>query len=162
MRPAKPSSPLGGSVETIDPAWITAAAAEEIGFNVDLQQPDWPTAITFRQDSEYWDLFHTSCCGVPSNNPVLNWYLNPRTYGWHDNLEIEELKTQYPRASDPAAQKRLIDLVRQSYYENVTHRIPGNVVNYKAMNAALKGVHDYHYHTRMTGVWFGSAPRPPS
>ena len=133
---------------------VNAAAAREVGFKVDLQQPDWATAVTFRQDQEYWDLFHTGCCGVPSNNPVLNWYLNPKTYGWHDNLEIEELKTQYSRTSDPAEQKRLVDAVQQSYYDNVTHRIPGNVVSYVVMNANLKSVHDHYYRTRMTGVWF--------
>ena len=133
---------------------VNAAAAKEVGFKVDLQQPDWATAVTFRQDQEYWDLFHTGCCGVPTNNPVLNWYLNPKTYGWHDNLEIEELKSQYSRTSDPAEQKRLVDLVQKSYYENVTHRIPGNVVAYTVINGNLKGVHDYYHRTRMTGVWF--------
>ena len=133
---------------------VNAAAAREVGFKVDLQQPDWATAVTFRQDQEYWDLFHTGCCGVPTNNPVLNWYLNPKTYGWHDNLEIEELKTQYSRTSDPAEQKRLVDLVQQSYYDNVTHRIPGNVVSYTVINGNLKGVHDHYHRTRMTGVWF--------
>ena len=133
---------------------VNAQAARDIGFSVDLQQPDWATAVTFRQDPEYWDLFHTGCCGVPTNNPVLNWYLNPKTYGWHDNLEIEELKTQYSRTSDPAEQKRLVDAVQKSYYENVTHRIPGNVVSYTVINGNLNGVHDYYHRTRMTGVWF--------
>ena len=133
---------------------VNAAAAKEVGFSVDLQQPDWATAVTFRQDQEYWDLFHTGCCGVPTNNPVLNWYLNPKTYGWHDNLEIEELKLQYSRTSDPAEQKRLVDLVQKSYYENVTHRIPGNVVAYTVINGKMNGVHDYYHRTRMTGVWF--------
>ncbi len=137
-----------------DRSIVNAAAAEEIGFNVDLQQPDWATAVTFRQDPEYWDMFHTGCCAVPTNNPVLNWYLSPKTYGWHDNLEIEELKVQYSRTSDPAEQKRLVDLVQKSYYENVTHRIPGNVVSYNIINGNLNGLHDYHHRTRMTGVWF--------
>ncbi len=133
---------------------VNAAAAREIGFSVDLEQPDWATAITFRQDSEYWDLFHTDCCGVPFNNPVLNWYLNPETYGWHDNLEIEELKAQYSRTIDPAEQKRLVDAVQRSYYENVTHRVPGNVLRYTVFDTRLKGEQGYYYHTRMTGVWF--------
>ncbi len=64
------------------------------------------------------------------------------------------MRTQYARTIDPAEQKRLVDAVQKSYFENVTHRIPGNVVNYNVMNANLKGVHDYYYHTRMTGVWF--------
>ena len=134
---------------------VNHAAAREVGFNSILELHDWDTAITFRQDPTYWDLFHTGCCGAPRNNPLFNWALNPRTYGWHDNLEIEELKTQYSRTIDAAEQKRLVDAVQKSYYENVTHRIPGNVVNYNVMNASLKGVHDYYYHTRMTGVWFG-------
>ena len=133
---------------------VNAAAAREIGFRVDLQQPDWATAVIFRQDAEYWDLFHTGCCGVPTNNPVLNWYLNPRIFGWHDNFEIEGLKTQYSRTIDRAEQKRLVDLVQKSYYENVTHRVPGNVVSYNVLNASLKGLHDYYHRTRMTGVWF--------
>ncbi len=141
-------------VTHLDRGIVNAAAAREIGFSVDLQQPDWATAITFRQDREYWDLFPTDCCGVPTNNPVFNWALNHKTYGWHDNLEIEELKTQYSRTIDPAEQKRLVDAVQKSYYENVTHRIPGNVVSYTVINGNLKGVHDYYHRTRMTGVWF--------
>ena len=137
-----------------DRSIVNAAAAREIGFKVDLHQPDWATAITFRQDPEYWDLFHSGCCGVPRNNPVFNWALNPKTPGWHDNLEIEELKTQYSRTSEPAEQKRLVDAVQRSYYENVTHRIPGNVFNFNVMNADLIGAHDYYHRTRMTGVWF--------
>ena len=50
---------------------VNARAAIHIGFRVDLQQPDWDTAQTFRQDPEYWDLFPTNCCGMPWNNPVL-------------------------------------------------------------------------------------------
>ncbi len=137
-----------------DRSIVNARAARDIGFSVYLHQPDWATAITFRQDTDYWDLFHTGCCGVPFNNPVLNWALNPYTYGWHDNLEIEELKTQYSRTIDPAGQKRLVDAVQKSYYENVTHRIPGNVFPYTVLDADLKGVHDYYHRTRMTEVWF--------
>jgi peptide/nickel transport system substrate-binding protein len=141
-------------VEMRDISIVNQATARAVGFNANLQQPDWATAVTFRQDPEYWDMFHTSCCGVPSNNPVLNWYLSPKTYGWHDNLEIEDLKSQYSRASDPAEQKRIVDAVQTSYYENVTHMIPGNSIGYNIINANVQGVHDYHNNTRMTGVWF--------
>ena len=140
--------------EMRDISIVNKTVTESVGFNVDLQQPDWATAVTFRQDPEYWDMFHTSCCGVPSNNPVTNWYLNPKTYGWHDNLEIEELKSQYSRTSDPAEQKRISDAVQKSYYENVTHMIPGNITGYNIINANVRGVHDHHWNTRMTGVWF--------
>ena len=44
--------------------------------------------------------------------------------------------------------------MQKSYYENVTHRIPGNATNYTVMNANLRGVHDCYHRTRMTGVWF--------
>ena len=47
-----------------------------------------------------------------------------------------------------------MDAVQKSYYENVTHRIPGNVVSYTVINGNLNGVHDYYHRTRMTGVWF--------
>jgi peptide/nickel transport system substrate-binding protein len=137
-----------------DRSIVNNATAQAIGFNSKLQHTDWATAVTYRQDPEYWDLFHTGCCGVPTNNPVLNWYLNPKTYGWHDNLEIEDLKSQYSRTSDPAEQQRLVDAVQQSYYENVTHLAPGNVVSYIIMHADLMGTHDDYHRTRMTGVWF--------
>ena len=127
-----------------DRSMVNARTARQIGFTVDLQQPDWDVATRFRMNPEYWDLFPTNCCGVPRNNPVYNWALNDKTYGWHDNVEIEDLKAHYSRTIDPAEQKRLVDAVQKSYYENVTHRIPGNATNYTAMNANLRGVHDYH------------------
>ena len=154
--PSTPIVLLGNTSyqEMRDISIVNKTVTESIGFNVDLQQPDWATAVTFRQDQEYWDMFHTSCCGVPTNNPIINWYLNPKTYGWHDNLEIEELKSQYSRTNDPAEQKRLVDAVQKSYYENVTHMIPGNITGYNIINGNVRGVHDHHWNTRMTGVWF--------
>ena len=126
--------------EMRDISIVNKTVTESVGFNVDLQQPDWATAVTFRQDPEYWGHVPHQllrACRATTRSPTGT--STPKTYGWHDNLEIEELKSQYSRTSDPAEQRRISDAVQKSYYENVTHMIPGNITGYNIINANVRG-----------------------
>lgn len=136
-----------------DRSLINIARFREIGYKVNMTMTDWATAVTIRQNKDAWDIFHTGCCSIPSNNPVMNWYLSPKTYGWHTNQTIIDLQAQYTRELTDEGRKKVIDQVQQSYYDQVSHISPGQNSGYHVWRASTKGVHDYADSTRMTNTW---------
>ena len=136
-----------------DRSLINIARIKEIGFLINMTMTDWATAVTIRQNKDAWDIFHTGCCGVPSNNPVMNWYLSPKTYGWHTNQTIIDLQAQYTKETTDAGRKKVLDAVQESYYDQVTHISPGQSNVYHVWRATTHGPHDYAISTRLTNTW---------
>ncbi|MCH7745907.1 MAG: hypothetical protein IIC84_07540 [Chloroflexi bacterium] len=136
-----------------DHSIVSADILRQIGFNVDHEMPDWATAVTFRQDPTYWDIFHTGCCDVPTNNPVQNWWISPGTYGWIDVPEIEELRREYTRQKDHAGELEVIDKIQTIYYDLAVQPTYGTNQIYHGWRTYVKGVHDFHRNTRMTNTW---------
>ena len=136
-----------------DRSLINIARIREIGFKINMTMTDWATAVTIRQNKDAWDIFHTGCCGVPSNNPVMNWYLSPKTYGWHTNQTIIDLQAQYTKETTDAGRKKVLDAVQESYYDQVTHISPGQSNVYHVWRASTNGAHDYAISTRITNTW---------
>ena len=136
-----------------DRSLINIARIKEIGFLINMTMTDWATAVTIRQNKDAWDIFHTGCCGVPTNNPVMNWYLSPKTYGWHTNQTIIDLQAQYTKETTDAGRKKVLDAVQESYYDQVTHISPGQSNVYHVWRATTHGPHDYAISTRLTNTW---------
>ena len=136
-----------------DRSLINIARIREIGFKINMTMTDWATAVTIRQNKDAWDIFHTGCCGVPSNNPVMNWYLSPKTYGWHTNQTIIDLQAQYTKETTDAGRKKVLDAVQESYYDQVSHISPGQSNVYHVWRASTNGAHDYAISTRITNTW---------
>ena len=132
---------------------VNAATLREIGFNVDHQMPDWATAVTFRQDKDYWDIFHTGCCGVPTNNPVQNWFMSPATYGWIDSPALEALRAEYTRVATDEQRQDIIDQVQTVYYEEAIQPIYGASNFYHAWRSYVNGIHGFARNTRVTNTW---------
>jgi len=135
-----------------DRSLINIARIREIGFKINMTMTDWATAVTIRQNKDAWDIFHTGCCGVPSNNPVMNWYLSPKTYGWHTNQTIIDLQAQYTKETTDAGRKKVLDAVQESYYDQVSHISPGQSNVYHVWRASTNGAHDYAISTRLTNA----------
>lgn len=110
---------------------VTAQFLRKAGFEVDVQAMDWSTMASRRQMQEPvaeggWNIFHTWWVGSDMLDPVVNLGVNTGCverawFGWPCNEEIESLRDQFVRESDPAKQKSLAEKIQKLAYENVAY-----------------------------------------
>jgi peptide/nickel transport system substrate-binding protein len=103
---------------------------EKAGFKVDLQSSDWQTVVARRAKKDPanaggWHAFLTSWVSADILNPVMTAYVNASCdkalFGWPCDAEIEKLRDEYARASDPAKQKEIAEAVQMRNLEATTH-----------------------------------------
>jgi peptide/nickel transport system substrate-binding protein len=94
---------------------------EKAGFKVDMQSMDWQTLVARRAkkdpaDSGGWHAFLTSPVAADVTNPVIASLLNSACdkalFGWPCDPEMEKLRDQFARATDPATQKAIAEAVQ--------------------------------------------------
>ena len=100
---------------------------ERGGFKVDVQAMDWQTQVTRRAkkdpvDKGGWNISMTAAAVVLLSDPIVNHYTEASgdraQFGWPLDEEIEKLRMEFARESDPkkqfaiaeAVQKRVLDL----------------------------------------------------
>ncbi len=100
---------------------------EKGGFKVDLQSMDWQTQVTRRAkkdpiDKGGWSISMTAASVVLLSDPIVNHYTEATgdraQFGWPLDEEIEKLRMEFVRESDPKkqfeiaekVQKRVLDL----------------------------------------------------
>jgi peptide/nickel transport system substrate-binding protein len=95
---------------------VTKALLEQGGFKVDMQSMDWQTLVTRRTkkdpaDKGGWNVFHTYSVSADALNPISNAYFaangSKAWFGWPDDPEMEKLRDQYAKETDPAKGKAL-------------------------------------------------------
>ncbi|HTV71895.1 MAG TPA: ABC transporter substrate-binding protein [Rhizobiaceae bacterium] len=95
---------------------VIAAALRAAGFNVDLQSMDWQTLTTRRASKNPpseggWSIHTTTGPLIGITNPLINQTVatsgEKAWFGWPDFPEIEALRGEFARTSDP---KRLTEL----------------------------------------------------
>ena len=103
---------------------------ERAGFKVDMQSSDWQTVVTRRAKKDPanaggWHAMLTSWVAADILNPVMYGLVNASCdkamFGWPCDQEIENLRDQFARATDPAKQKEIADAVQLREREVVTH-----------------------------------------
>ncbi|MBI3196214.1 MAG: ABC transporter substrate-binding protein, partial [Rhodospirillales bacterium] len=86
------------------------------GFKVDMQSMDWQTLVTRRTkkdpaDKGGWNVFHTYSVSADALNPISNAYFaangDKAWFGWPNDPEMEKLRDQYAKETDPAKGKAL-------------------------------------------------------
>jgi len=89
---------------------------ERAGFKVDLLAMDWQTVVSRRARKEPpaqggWNIFFTTNITLDSDNPGTNAYAagtcDKAWFGWPCDAEIEKLRADFIRETDPAKQKVL-------------------------------------------------------
>jgi len=105
---------------------------ERAGFKVDMQSMDWQSLVARRARKEApnaggWHAFLTATFGIELLDPAIaNWLASScdkALPGWPCDIELERLRGQFARETDPGAQKAVADAV-QSRATQVTPYVP--------------------------------------
>ena len=103
---------------------------EKGGFKVDMQSSDWQTVVSRRTRKDPvnaggWNLMLTSWVSADILNPVMTGFVNAAcdkaSFGWPCDAEIEKLRDDFARETDPAKQKEIVEKVQMRQREVVTH-----------------------------------------
>ena len=111
---------------------VAKSLMEKAGFKVDMQSMDWQTLVARRAkkdppDAGGWSAFLTAWVAADVMNPVSTAYLNAACdkalFGWPCDAQLEKLRDDFARETDPAKQKAIAEAVQLRSIE-VTPEIP--------------------------------------
>jgi peptide/nickel transport system substrate-binding protein len=103
---------------------------ERAGMKVDMQSMDWQTLVARRAKKDPpnaggWNAFLTSWVGADITNPVMTNFLNSACekalFGWPCDPEMEQLRDQFARETDPVKQKSIAEAVQARAIQSVPH-----------------------------------------
>jgi peptide/nickel transport system substrate-binding protein len=89
---------------------VAKSLLEKGGFKVDVQSMDWQTQVTRRAkkdpvDKGGWNISMTAAATVLLSDPIVNHYTEATgdraQFGWPLDEEIEKLRMEFARSSDP-------------------------------------------------------------
>jgi len=129
---------------------VTVQAMRAIGMKVDMQSMDWQTLVGRRAKQDPpaqggWNMFHTTWVAADMLTPVQNLGVNARGktggwFGWPDDPEVEKLRDQFVRSTDPAKQKEIAEAIQVKAYEDVMWIPTGMYFQPMAYRTNLAGV----------------------
>jgi peptide/nickel transport system substrate-binding protein len=131
------------------PSLVTAGLLEKIGARVDLQAMDWSTMITRRANKNPvgqggWNIFHTWATALDLVTPAVNAWIggagDKGWFGWPSIEQIEKLRADWARETEPAKQKQLAEQIQQLAYEEVPYVSWGQFVIPAAFRKNVQGV----------------------
>ena len=103
---------------------------EKAGFKVDMQSMDWQTVVARRTKKDPanaggWHAFLTSWVAADITNPVMAAYFNSACdkalFGWPCDADMEKLRDQFARETDPAKQKAIAEEVQVQATKMTSH-----------------------------------------
>jgi len=127
---------------------VAKSLMEKAGFKVDMQSMDWQTLVARRAkrdppDAGGWNAFLTAWVTADVMNPVSTAYLNAAcekaSFGWPCDAQLEKLRDDFARETDPVKQKAIAEAVQLRVIE-YTPEIPvGEFLAPVAMRKNVKG-----------------------
>jgi peptide/nickel transport system substrate-binding protein len=109
---------------------VAKSLMEKAGFKVDMQSMDWQTLVARRAKKEPpaqggWHAFLTAWVAGDILNPVMAGFANAgcdkAMFGWPCDKEIESLRDQYARETNPAKLKSIAEAVQVRITHYPTH-----------------------------------------
>jgi peptide/nickel transport system substrate-binding protein len=109
---------------------VAKSLMEKAGFKVDMQSMDWQTLVARRAKKDPpaaggWHAFLTSWVAADILNPVMAGFINAgcdkAMFGWPCDAEIEKLRDQFARETDPKKQKAIAEAVQVRVTQYPTH-----------------------------------------
>ncbi|OLC13911.1 MAG: ABC transporter substrate-binding protein [Candidatus Rokubacteria bacterium 13_1_40CM_69_27] len=109
---------------------VAKSLMEKAGFKVEMQSMDWQTLVSRRAKKDPpgaggWHAFLTSWVAADILNPVMAGFLNSACdkamFGWPCDAEMEKLRDQFARETDPAKQKAIAEAVQVRLTQYPTH-----------------------------------------
>jgi peptide/nickel transport system substrate-binding protein len=128
---------------------VAKSLMEKAGFKVDMQSMDWQTLVARRAKKDPptaggWHAFITNWVAADIGNPIYTAFMNSACekalFGWPCDAEIEKLRDQYARATDPGQQKAIAEAIQVREAEVVTHIPLGQWFQPSAMRKTVQGV----------------------
>jgi peptide/nickel transport system substrate-binding protein len=125
---------------------VMAQLLKQAGFNVDMQAMDWSSLITRRTmkepaDKGGWNMFMTGWSSGDTMNPL---FFPPLTgngekgwFGWPTDPKLEQLKTDFLKATDEAQRKKIAAEIQLEVYATGIFAPLGNFDFYSVLR---KGV----------------------
>jgi peptide/nickel transport system substrate-binding protein len=122
---------------------------EKAGFKVDMQSMDWQTLVARRAKKDLpnaggWNAFLTSWVAADITNPIFTGFLNSACdkamFGWPCDPEMEKLRDQFARETDPAKQKAIAEAVQVRDTQSTSHLFLGQWYQPIAARANLAGI----------------------
>ena len=109
---------------------VAKSLMEKAGFKVDMQSMDWQTVVARRAKKDPptsggWHAFLTSWVSADITNPIFTGFMNAgcekAMFGWPCDADLEKLREQFARETDPAKQKAIAEAVQIREGQVVTH-----------------------------------------
>ncbi len=109
---------------------VAKSLMEKAGLKVEMQSMDWQTLVARRAKKDPptaggWHAFLTSWVAADILNPVMAGFLNSSCdkamFGWPCDTEMEKLRDQYARETDPVKQKAIAEAVQVRLTQYPTH-----------------------------------------
>jgi peptide/nickel transport system substrate-binding protein len=135
---------------TITPATqVLIEAMREAGLNVDVQSMDWGSVVSRRAKKEPpaqggWNAMITSWAAADILNPVSTAFLNASCdkapFGWPCDAEMEKLRDQYAKESDPAKQKQIALDLQKYWVDHPTYAPLGQWYQPIALRMEIDGM----------------------
>jgi peptide/nickel transport system substrate-binding protein len=131
-------------------ALVTREALTRAGLNVEFQAMDWGTLITRRASKKPiaeggWNLFHTWTAAPDMLSPAVNIPLRANGdkawFGWPSDPKLEELIDAWFKATDTAAQNKLVEQIQvEAYTKEVPYVPTGQFVVPTAYRKNVSGI----------------------
>ena len=129
-------------------ALVSRELMTQVGFNVDLQAMDWSTVVARRAKKDPpaqggWNVLFTWWIASDVINPAVHAGISgagsSAWFGWPENGRIEELKIQWARATDKAAQKQIAEEIQKVALDEVMYVPFGQWVSPTAFRKSMQG-----------------------
>ena len=121
----------------------------KLGITVEYVSTDWGTVVQRRASKEPvdkggWSIFCTGWEGLNLNDPAGHYPVmgngQAAWFGWPTSPRIEQLRTDWFDAPDPAAQRRATDAIQEAVWEEVPYIPLGQFFQPIATRAGLSGI----------------------
>jgi peptide/nickel transport system substrate-binding protein len=128
---------------------VAKALMEKAGFKVDMQAMDWQTLVARRAKKDLpnaggWNAFLTSWVAADITNPIFTGFLNSACdkamFGWPCDPEMEKLRDQFARETDPAKQKAIAEAVQVRATQWTSHIFLGQWYQPIAARSNVAGI----------------------
>src|SRR6266446_6152927 len=130
-------------------ALVTRELLSKIGVNVDLQAQDWASVIARRGKKDPpqaggWNLMMATWISpdvmTPAVNAGLSGGCDKAWFGWYCSEQMESLRREWIRATEPAKRRQIADQVQTLAYDEVPYVPWGQYTQPTAYRKNVKGV----------------------
>jgi peptide/nickel transport system substrate-binding protein len=129
-------------------ALVATDMLKKLGLNVEYVASDWGTVVTRRASKKPpaeggWNMFETGSVGSDTLDPSLNVLLRANGekawFGWPSDDKLEELQTQWLKASYSEARQEVAAKIQQRAFEVVPYVPTGQFYTKTAYRKNIKG-----------------------